>query len=234
MLDVAYFVRPGDDNEELRYSLRSVAANLPHAHLLIAGHRPYWARTAHLPVEQSGSKYGNAQANIRAILACDELTDTIAILNDDHMVTAPIDTVPVLHCGPLAAVRAVTSALYQRSLDDTLHLLRGMGFRHPNCYDLHVPYVANRQALTATLDCIAQRTEHWPAERTARVLWETVHATLNGYTGDYSPDVKIRDGLRRDTWPTPFMSTEDSTYWGPAGRHLRQLFPTPCRYERPA
>lgn len=28
-MDVIYPVRPGDDNEELRYSLRSLAANFP-------------------------------------------------------------------------------------------------------------------------------------------------------------------------------------------------------------
>ncbi len=40
--DVVYVVRPGDKNEELRYSIRSVIANLPHRKVWIAGYKPTW------------------------------------------------------------------------------------------------------------------------------------------------------------------------------------------------
>ena len=40
-MDAVYYVRPGDRNDELRYSLRSLA-NLPHDRVWIVGHTPPW------------------------------------------------------------------------------------------------------------------------------------------------------------------------------------------------
>ena len=40
-MDIVYVVRPGDENEALRYSLRSLA-NIPHRTVWIAGYRPKW------------------------------------------------------------------------------------------------------------------------------------------------------------------------------------------------
>jgi hypothetical protein len=42
--DVVYVVRPGNRNEELRYSLRSIAAHLPHRRVWLAGFCPSWVR----------------------------------------------------------------------------------------------------------------------------------------------------------------------------------------------
>ena len=41
-MDIVYNCRPGKQNEELRYSIRSVMENLPHDNLWVVGGKPEW------------------------------------------------------------------------------------------------------------------------------------------------------------------------------------------------
>ena len=39
--DIVYFVKPSEDNDELKYSLRSLK-NLNHGQVYLVGYRPSW------------------------------------------------------------------------------------------------------------------------------------------------------------------------------------------------
>ena len=55
-MDLVYVVRDGA-NPELRYSLRSVAVNLPHDRVWIVGHVPAWITGCEtVPTVQAGRK----------------------------------------------------------------------------------------------------------------------------------------------------------------------------------
>lgn len=236
MIDAVWIVRPGSDNEELRYSLRSVAANLPHRQAVIAGHAPAWTSTGQIRTLQVGSKHTNALLNLRAVLDREDLTDRVILLNDDMYVMERLDALPVLHRGPLQA--AADQRLYgtatAQAYKDTLTVLDGLGHPDPYCYDLHTPFIADRTQLADTLAAILDVTHHgdWDTDRTAQVLWKTVHANLHRYAGTYSPDVKVTDLHAVDPWPAPLLSTLDLSFtYGAVGAHIRDTFPTPCRYE---
>ncbi|MFF3129757.1 hypothetical protein ACFVRD_48125 [Streptomyces sp. NPDC057908] len=53
--DIVYVVRPWNQNEQLRYSLRTLA-NLPHRRVWIAGYCPTWVGpdVGRIPVAQAG------------------------------------------------------------------------------------------------------------------------------------------------------------------------------------
>ena len=64
--DIVYVVRPGERNEELRYSLRSLS-NLPHGRVWIAGYMPKWVTgVEHIPSPAKPGSHVHAKANLRA------------------------------------------------------------------------------------------------------------------------------------------------------------------------
>jgi hypothetical protein len=97
---VAYYVRRGDANPELRYSLRSLS-NLPHGRVLIVGHKPAWVTgVEHISGNRRHSIEANAVDNLR--LACSGLdADRFVVMNDDFYIMSPLDSVPALHEGHL-------------------------------------------------------------------------------------------------------------------------------------
>lgn len=224
--DVVYIVRDGP-NEELRYSLRSLI-NLPHGRVWIVGGGPDWLTgVGRIKVEQYRSKHENGVRNIRAAIAHPDVANPFVLFNDDFFVVQPLDTVPVLHNGPLAD-RITNDALgpsYQRMLRDTQRLLQRHGHDDPLCYDLHVPMTLDKPALTEALD----------ACNGAQILYQTVYGNLRQVGGTYSVNAKVHastDDIQRPIPDGPFWSTNDKSFReDEIGRRIRAAFPEPSRYE---
>jgi hypothetical protein len=224
VIDVAYVVRPGQHNPELRYSLRSLA-NLPHRRVWIAGHKPNWvAGVHHIPTEQNGRKHGNARVNLQAIVDCDDATADVVLMNDDFYIMKPLEQVPVLHMGPVDGViddyrsRGINST-YLRAMIDTRDLLLRDGYGTLS-YDLHTPFVVNRRELRDVL-----------ASCEVRLHWRTIYGNRYGVGGTQVDDCKIRG--RDDAASLPFdafLSTSDSTFRS-VSKLLASAFPDPSPYE---
>lgn len=229
--DVVYVVRPGDNNEELRYSLRSLA-NLPHGRVWIAGHCPPWVTgVERIEVAQGGTKWANAWRNLRTALAHPGLASRLIVMNDDFYALRPGATVDPAHSGLLAEKiadyrRAYPRSSYTAALGVTADLLADRGALEPLSYELHTPFPATRDALAATLDEIEGASpEPW------RVHWRTWHGNRCDYGGRRMSDVKIYRGAdvaqaMRGAW----ASSSDRT-WSLIARHMARRFPSPCGYE---
>lgn len=226
MTAVVWIVEPGDDNEPLRYSLRSVAANLPHDSVWIAGHKPSWVadRVQHLPtVQRPGDRHGNVRTNIAA--ACQVLDEWVCMW-DDVYITQPVDGIPVLHRGTIvdhvqARAKAGEYRTYERDIHATGQLLERLGYPHPLCYDaLHTPQTIHSPDM---LKAIALAEEHG----VKMVL--TLHGNLAQVGGIEGVNAKSDAGWSR----RPFVSTSDRRWrTAPVGAYIRDLFPEPCIYER--
>jgi len=228
-MDVVYPVRPGARNEELRYSLRSLV-NLPHSTVWLAGYRPPWVEGArHVRVQQGQSKYRNSTANLRAACEHPDLSDQFILMNDDFFIVRPVAAVPTLHRGPVTDVIADYAARHRRSgpyvsgMNDTLRLLRTLGFDEPLSYEMHTPMVVDKHrmlevlALGADLPVLHKR---------------TLYGNWCRVGGDQAADVKIRDD--RDDWDPagPFISTAPRPWKiGRVGVWVRSFFPDPGVYE---
>lgn len=219
-MDAVYVLREGV-HDELRYSLRSLAAHVEHDRVHLAGHRPPWATGVnHIATRQTGDKYTKVETNIRAAIHSDAVSDPFMLWHDDIYAMQPVGKLPVMHTGPLsAAIRAAQSRGYRERLQATRDRLVALGIADPIAYVSHVPQIFAKADLLAILD------DRWP-------LWATAYGNLvRTDHGTQMPNVKMPDPPY-DGYP--WLSSSDRG-WGrktPLGMHVRGVFPTPCRYEK--
>lgn len=227
--DIVYPVRPGDWNEELRYSLRSLR-NLPHGRVWIIGHKPPWVKERYganegvyfWPRAQRSSKYRNANESLVEITqeAGTALTSPFLLMNDDFYITSPLDQVDVFHMGPVDQVidwyrTRHHRGVYWRGMVATNEVMKGQGITDALSYELHIPMPIYRDPLL----------EAWAMGRHLDVLHiRTLYGNIAQLGGTYMEDVKVY-GLQPRTH-SPFMSTNDRVL-----QHLRDMFPDPSPYE---
>lgn len=221
-MEVVYYVRPGERNDELRYSLRSLV-NLAHDRVLLVGYKPKWVTNVeHIPalMTPGGPQMTAADHLLRA---CERVEgDEFVVMNDDFYLMEPVERVPSLHAGSLAEKAVATRGSYGNALREALRRLTGL--TDPLAWTLHIPLVVVRQALVDVLRPILAG-----SHRIVRPEWRTMYGNLSGAIGEQAPDVKVR--RRTDPMPTgPFLSSHDSaiSWLGPI---LRHRFPAPSPYE---
>ncbi|AYQ98492.1 hypothetical protein SEA_REPTAR3000_6 [Mycobacterium phage Reptar3000] len=225
-MDVIYPVRPGDNNEELRYSLRSLAENFPHDRVVIVGSKPRWVRNVEFIDGNRGNPHANVYNNIRAAVERDDLSDRVVIFNDDFFVTEPVDAAPLAYRCTLAEHIKLPRVQRARgwwldSLMLTRTCLQAHGIADPISYELHIPIEVDRRRMAEVLELFRYVHPQNPPQ------WRSLYGNLADHGGEQLKDVKCFNGsaLRR-----PFHSTEDRSF--PAFRAaLHKLFPDPSPYE---
>lgn len=226
-MDALYLVRPGTRNEELRYSLRSLA-NLPHDKVLMAGFIPPWVRNViEIPLEQKSNKQANTRANLVVALRDTRLSRYFLMMNDDMYVMHPLEYMPALHGRTVAhmlkGLRHLELRGYRRAMHQTAQILIGLGIENPLSYELHVPMRFEKHLLLRLI------TEYGHIEG---LHYRTLYGNLHQKRSRYMEDVKVygaKDGTSMESWP--FLSTADNMHH-PVGAYIRERFPEPSPYER--
>jgi hypothetical protein len=221
--DVVYVVRPGERNEELRYSLRSLS-NLPHGKVWISGYCPKWVTgVGVIPTQTKPGGHQHAKANLRAACEHPEVSEQFVYMNDDFFVMQPMDELPVMHRGPLAdLVRSgMMASAYTGALRRTLAILKEQGIAEPLMYDLHAPMLVTKAGMLKALD-LCQKPQC--QER-------TLFGNLQRVGGELHRNHKV--GRTHRGWQTwPFLSTNDNTFRSlPVGGYIRGRFPEGSPYE---
>lgn len=228
-LDVVYLVRPGDSNEELRHSLRSLK-NMPHRDVWFVGHLPRWVQgVEHVPGNRAPSGHQCVWDNVRLACSTKDLSDPFVMMNDDFFVTRPVDRLGVWWRQPLsehvASLRGWSA--WRQSLVATMDWLTRQGFHHPRSFELHVPLLVRRQEMADALARAAGFSPLFPPQ------WRTLYGNTADIDAVQACDVKI---TRTDqTWDrsAPFLSTDDQSFASlHVGDCVRAMFPDPSPYER--
>lgn len=231
-MDVVYINRPGDENEELRHSLRSLR-NLPHDEVWIAGYCPDWVTGVEkIPVPPQRDKQASALANLIAACQHPEVSDPFIVLNDDMFVMQPLQEVPLWHMGPLDRTIAEhrEGSAYRRAMEKTRDRLREQQTaewrRGLLCYELHIPMVIEKTGMLLALSL---------GQGIHGLHNRTMYGNLMGLGGVESRDVKVYRGDKGNAYRDwPLLSTSDRTFvYHPVGRYIRSTFPEPSPYERP-
>ena len=132
-----YQVRMGDDNEELRYSLRSLEKNAPEGEVVIGGYMPNWINpkaVTYVAVPQAPNKTfkgRNAATILKRVLEVIDHHERWVMMNDDFFILRPVETFAPLHNGNLyeAAKRSrqVASGQMENDLGEPIRV-PGIGY----------------------------------------------------------------------------------------------------------
>ena len=230
-MDIVYICRRGQ-NEELRYSLRSVVKNLPESRVWVVGYKPDWYVGDFIPVPDVSSKFNNIHNLINHIAFDDRISDDFIMMNDDFFVVRPLDTVPVYHGGLLKDkinkyYELSPNSPYNRMLSRTYNNLINDGIQEPLDYDIHIPLPFNRSKLRETI--------------VMKGLPRSTYGNHAGIGGEYMPDVKTysrgsRMARRSHKFldsDLPYISCEDESFKSILHGVLRDMFPEPSKYEYP-
>lgn len=227
LLDAVFPVRPDDANEELRFALRALDKHLPHATVWMVGHKPAWVTgVEYLPGNTARHKRANLWHNLLTACKHPDISEECIIFNDDFLVTAPVEEVPVLYRGTLKEHLTLKRVVrgepwWRESLKTTLVMLQTLGMDDPISYELHVPFRVNKHAMRETLERFRHITPDNPPQ------WRSLYGNLNDMGGKQSADCKA---YTRGPVNTPFHSTDDRTFRYFTAQ-LHEMFPEPSRYE---
>jgi hypothetical protein len=227
-MDIVYVCRPGE-NEELRYSIRSVVKNLPHNRIWVVGDRPAWYCGDFLPVKQDKTKYKNVREILEKICKDEQISETFVLMNDDFFIVNPVKEVETFHGGTLLEKLNRHQDLASRSsytimLQQTYDRLVRMGISEPLDYDIHVPMVMSKKNLKEALK--------------GKTLWRSTYGNIFKLGGKQILDVKVYGegplkpkSLDLKNSSSDYISSDDTSFKNVKESILKNYFSSPTKYE---
>jgi hypothetical protein len=222
-VDVVYVCRDGA-NEELRYSLRSLA-NVPHDRVWIFGGWPRWvSNVTVVATPQRATKYAITTNSLRVACEHPEVSDPFWLWNDDMYAIAATEP-KHYDRGPVRKVLDIyqghhPNSSYTLGMKATLAMLKANGHPDPLSFELHIPLVVHKATMLKAIEIGADIPVHHK---------RTTYGALLGQPSETVPDVKVYERGRR--FPDgPWASSSDKTIRDILP-HLRDRFPRPGRHE---
>jgi len=229
-VDFVYVCRNGD-NEELRYSIRSLIKNTESPNIWVVGGKPKWYIGNHIPVQQSTTKYQNVLNNLKAIANSKEISNEFVLMNDDFYIVKPIDKIETYHGGLFQNkinlfAKNVPSSHYTKMLKNTRDKLFDMGIKSPLDYAIHVPMIFEKDKFSTVIE--------------PNHSFRTLYGNIFNVGGIEIDDVKFHRKATRE-WAVnpdlenldlPYLSSSDSAFEELYKYVLRGMFPTKTQHER--
>lgn len=220
-----YICRRGE-NEELRYSIRSVMSSFPDATIWVIGEPPRWYSGNKITVIQDQSKYKNAYNNLRAIIKSSSIPEKFVLMNDDFFILNKVDTIENFIGGTLwnkviFHIDYIGNTSYTKMLKSTYDYLVSLGYEDPLDYELHVPINCKKSILKRSIK--------------DGLLWRSIYGNLANLGGKQIKDVKVYDNIANPKSAniddiTMFLSTDDASF-NKLFSWLTRKFPKPSIYE---
>jgi len=232
-MDIVIPVRDGDDNESLRYCLRSIDQNMPHRNIIIAGYKPEWVQnvTYIATATLERNKYRRVAINILAGAKAHEISEWFHLWNDDMFAMDLIHELRPLHRGNLITEIAKgprTAPQQHHSLMMTYNALKHAGIKTPLNYDLHTPMMFNTGGLLMLEPVLkTMRLD------TAPIQLRSFYGNMHHIEGDEIADVKIHKKTvfeYQENFPV-ISTTAEAFNNGLAGEEIRSRFTNKSKYE---
>lgn len=231
-MDIVYALADNYTGEELKYSLRSLA-NVTHNKVYFVGGFPSWAKNVvHIPAAQTGTKWQNVPRNLKIVCKDDRVSENFIYFNDDFFVLQKIKN-PArefnLYNGTVQSVleklnkKHPVPTNYMVGMAQTQSLLKELGKAEPLSYELHVPFVFNKDNYLKMFDIDS-------VCNIAVLHYRSLYGNLYLTGGKDMRDVKIfaRTGFNGE--PGKFLSCSNDGF--PFIKNfLEGLFPHKSAYE---
>jgi hypothetical protein len=228
-MNFVYLCRDGN-NEELRYSIRSVVENTESPQIWLVGGKPSWYIGNYIKSDQSKDKYENVINSLNTIVNSDSIPDDFILMNDDFYIIKPIDKIKAYHGGDFKKKVEIfsenaKSSYYTYLLQNTKKQLQDAGIENPLDYAIHVPIELNKQKLSTVIK--------------PKISIRTVYGNLFNLGGTQIDDVKFhRKATRKwaknpslDTIDFEYLSTNDESFIEVYETILKDMFKEPSQYE---
>jgi hypothetical protein len=229
-VDFVWVCRRGD-NEELRYSIRSVLASFPDANIWVVGGKPDWYGGNFIKTNRIPNKYDQVESNLQSLVNSKHISETFVLMNDDFFIVKPVSTIEYFHRGLLLSayedlVKHLGQAdLYAKKLWKMLKGINNeLNIKDPLSYELHVPMVMEKSKLSTLLG------KKYP-------MWRSFYGNKYSVGGSPMADVKVYShnansyrSVDHLTNESSFLSTDDESF-KVLQPYLQELFPNPSRYE---
>jgi hypothetical protein len=210
MKDFVYICRSGD-NEELKYSIRSVLKIFPGARIWVVGGKPNWYIGNYIGVAQDQDKYTNALNNLMAICKSTEISESFILMNDDFFILKGFNLEESFHGGYLINkinryAGTTRSAKYITKLETTYRSLAREGIEDILDYELHVPMAMEKNKLNKIIT-------KYPT-----LLWRSMYGNIYNLKGTEITDVKFYSNPMHNsksskiTEDSIFISTQDESF----------------------
>ena len=226
------YICRGGENQELRYSLRTVVNSFPDSEIWVVGGIPNWYKGKNISIEQNASKYNNAIENLKAIVKSTETPEEFVLMNDDFFIVDKINSIKHYHEGPLLDKIEKYRDLkmdpsYVQKLGQTYARLQRMGMEEPVSYETHTPMIMLKDRLKEVL-------QYCPTS-----LWRSLYGNIHHVGGEQIKDVKVyyRDRFAKisndyTNSDFPLISTDDESFLIIRDSLLKNKFNKKSKYEK--
>lgn len=239
-MDLLYILGDGSkfENEELRYSLRTVEKYVKNlGHVIVIGEDPGFLsdEVEFYPIAEALGNKGY-RISQKILWACLEeiVTGDFLFMNDDFFLTKEIDpcAYPYRYSAKLGGTlqRASRKKGYPGMLNATYEYLRSIG-KTQRHFDVHVPIVYNVEKYVALQS-------HFLESRKSPFgfVVKSLYSNIYNIPGEMYEDVK----LHHLNTPTDFeriektdcFSCSDAGWFHGVGDYLSKIHPDPSRFER--
>lgn len=221
-MDIVYFVKDGTNNDEFRYSLRSVCKNMKYDRVWVFGGCPNdIVPDVRIRVEQKGkTKWDKVKTMFKMAAENEDLSDDFILFNDDFFIMKPMAEVPTIYRSTLRKhISMLPRGPYQDLLRDVMKKLG----KEALSYEVHTPFVFNKKKLLKLIE----KNKYLHCTR-------TLYGNEYKIGGEQRSDVKVFDSRPSfDYKSMDMLSTDDSVVninndvW----RYIKKNFPNRCKYE---
>lgn len=217
-MDFVYVCRSGE-NEELRYSIRSVVSNYPESSIWLFGGKPAWYKGNYIHVQDIGNKFKNITECYKEISKTKQLSDFV-LMNDDFFILNQ-SKINYFYDGTLkekyeshGSIHGTTE--YFRVLSYANRFLEQRGISNALNYDTHTPMIMNREKLSEIVGF-----SNAP---------RSVYGNMFNVGGIKIDDVKVYKSTK-NIIAGDFISTEDNSFKTVYDLILKQKFTEKTKYE---
>lgn len=244
-MDLVYIVKNDERNDDLKYSLRSMARFYPDYKIWIVGYKPSWIQNVeYIPVKQTGSKWKNSIKNIEIACMCEDISDDFILMNDDFFCIKPLFPIEVIANMTLGSLNSTVlkhnshGSPWHRAFSQVRDLLKEMKIPEPYYdYEAHLPLQINKQKFLEVINLPeVQEFMKTPKVLHKRTLYKCYHKPQK--VTSIPMDIKLKqlvDDSNEKIKVCGWLSVYDKQVNDPRFSALKRLlnvnFSKKCKYE---
>ena len=244
MKDLVYVVGTGSkwQDNELRFSLRSVAKNLTgYGKVWIIGDCPCFVQgVEHRYYPDNDLSGNNNDANMidKILFACQqEISEEFIFMNDDFFVLKPmhVDEIPVMHKGDMTEKPKDywrITGIWQQRLLNTFNQLKARGMS-TMLYDMHCPMPMNKTLFPEVIKNWDYKVE--PGLNFRSIYGNTIHKGEGLRNNGHKFTVftrKIYPVIKKEAERAWFMAVNDSGLTSVSKSFIRSMFLEQSEFEK--